>query len=105
MGSQTFDISSATGGGAEAQNSSTLTLAAGEIVRVRFTQIDGSARAYLGVTRNTVTTYSPIFDSRTEGPDEEQDYIGAALEGDVVFVRIVLQGDSTSRAVGILETI
>jgi hypothetical protein len=105
MGSQTFDISSSTGGGAEAQNSSSLTLVAGEIVRVRFTQVNGSAKAYLGVTRNAVTTYNPIFDSRTGGPDDEQDYIGAALEGDTVFVRILLQQDTTSRAVGILETI
>lgn len=104
MGSQTFDISTSTGGGAEAQNSGTLTVGTSEIVRVRFTQIDGSAKAYLGITRNAVTSYNPIINVRTEA-DEEQDYIGAALEGDVVFVRVFLQADATSRAVGILETI
>lgn len=104
----TFDISPATGSGADVQDTSTVTLGAGEIAVARFTKFAGSAAAYFGITRNGVTTYSPISSLLSPGGLEEEDAraqaVAVAVSGDVVFLRIKLNGSAYSAVAGILET-
>lgn len=103
----TFDISPATGSGADVQDSSSVTLGAGEIAMVRFTNFAGSASAYFGITRNGVTSYTPISSmldgSTLEEADARTQSTAMAVPGDVVFVRVRLNGGAYSAVSGILE--
>lgn len=94
--------------GGETQDSATAVVAAGEICRVRFTQFEGSVSVLVGITRNAVTSLHPVstragFD--LDEADDQRGFVPIALPGDTVFVRAVMNGDSASRATGILETL
>lgn len=91
MANQAFNLT-----GTGNQDSVTITIAAGEKVRVRFTSVNGVPNIYLAVTANSVTDYIPIDDSDAWVSD-------AVLAGDVVGVR--MRGNSpTDNVTGIIES-
>lgn len=96
MASQTFSYTDHTV--ADPQTTTSITLAAGEAARVRFTTFEGSATVSLGITRNSVTSYLPIT-------SEDLVYYGAAISGDAVFVKVELNNSADANVAGILESV
>lgn len=88
MPSQVFDLA-----GTDSSNvSASVTVGAGESVRVRFEGKSTSASANLVIISNSVTTYVPI--------DDDHAWVSDALfDGDVVKVNV-----AGGRCKGILET-
>lgn len=91
MASQTFSLS-----GAGNQDSATLTVAAGEKVRVRVTSITGRPNLQLKVTANATSNFIPI--------DDPHAWVSTGVLGsDVVLVRMV--GTKPTDAItGIIES-
>lgn len=98
MASTTFNIDENTGGGANVQLSSAVTVASGEAVRVRFSERSGPASVHLEITANSVVSLVKITD--VDGWVS----IGVGA-GDVCKVRVDTHGDPRSKVVGVLETI
>lgn len=101
MASQTFNF---VPGGGEVQDSSTVTVGAGEAAIVRFSAFASGSSARLGVTSNGVTTYISIAERDDRDDASRQYWVAPVLPGDVVFVRGVMNGYSNSLVAGILET-
>lgn len=100
MAAVPFDVSS----GSDTQDSTGITLASGESARVRFTTYSGGADTYFGITRNSVTTYSPICVGDIDGADTRTEKYSTAYPGDTVFLRVKLNGAGSAVA-GILESL
>lgn len=91
MATQTFNLT-----GVGNQDSTALTVGAGEKLRVRFTAVTGLPNIYLEIAANSVTQYVPIHERTAWVTD-------AVLGGDVVKVR--MRGNSsTDNVTGIIET-
>lgn len=102
MATQAFDISTGT-----VTDTSSVVVGSGEVARVRFTSWTGDLDAFIGITRNAVTSYLPISPRRRDDLAEVVDrnvFIPPALAGDTVFLR-VQRNDPTAAAAGILETL
>jgi hypothetical protein len=91
MPSQTFNLS-----GVGAQNSATITVGAGEKVRVRLSGVTERPGLFLVIVANSVTTLTPV--------DQPDGWVTlAVMAGDVVNVR--MNGmRPTDNVVGVLES-
>ena len=94
MSFATFTFNSGTNAGADIQDSAAVVIAAGESIRVRFTEFTPTAEAFLVVTANGVTSTIPI-DNKTAWVS------GAVAASDSVIVRARLNS-SSGRVAGIV---
>lgn len=77
--------------------SATMTLASGELARVRFTNVAGSASLRMKVVAGSVTTFIQI--------EDDEIWNSPALTGDTLSVVYNGQGNPASVAAGTLENI
>lgn len=81
--------------GGDKAESATLTIGAGQLPRVRWTQFVGSAKCQFKIVAGGVTSLVDITDKQQE--------LGLAFSGDVVSVVYDGQGNAKSVAAGVLE--
>lgn len=97
MASTAISIDNTTGGGAQEQFSGSVTVGAGEKIRLRFSKCTGEVSLALEIVANSVTTFVNI-------PARDAWASAGVASGDVCRLRVRLGNDSKSDVEGVLET-